>query len=221
MFRSHTLSLCIIVASALLVCAFSFPSPSTTKVTTVLIGDTSVNITIESRSGPREGLSFINVHENENTSVVACRAMQYYNGGSLTRIIHGHTRLVSFIYQGTTYTFDPNRIFTPIGVEATLKKYGPFSLGAAECVASFAKKLLNLYNFSSQSLIVALHNNGPGYSALSYMPGGPFEKDAAAIHLTPESDPSNFFFVTSSYQYGLLSDVSLGLNVVLQSNGVS
>jgi hypothetical protein len=56
--------------------------------------------------------------------------------------------LVSFKLEGTVYTFDPNRMFTPVGVEATLKEYGPYSPIAAKHVLAFSQRLLEIYDFN-------------------------------------------------------------------------
>jgi hypothetical protein len=56
--------------------------------------------------------------------------------------------LVSFKLEGTVYTFDPNRMFTPVGVEATLKEYGPYSPVAAKHVLAFSQRLLEIYDFN-------------------------------------------------------------------------
>ena len=66
-----------------------------------------------------EGLfSFLNLHENENTSVVAAKALIYQKGGgSITFLQHGLplTRDITFQYNGVSYTIDPNRMFTMPG----------------------------------------------------------------------------------------------------------
>lgn len=54
---------------------------------------------------------------------------------------------MSFKLEGQTYTFDPNRMFTPVGVEATLKQYGPFSPLAARHVLEFGQRVLQIYGF--------------------------------------------------------------------------
>jgi hypothetical protein len=60
---------------------------------------------------------------------------------------HGGDRLVSFALDGTVYTFDPNRMFTQVGVEATLREYGPYSPLAAKHVLAFSQRVLAIYDF--------------------------------------------------------------------------
>jgi hypothetical protein len=168
------------------------------------LGETAVNISVfaapvpTSSGAARAALHFLNVHQNENTSVVAAKVLLYYYGGycrpsascflrsffvfvlfinsdtrhathttyyrttlttplhthhrtrhrSITLLEHGGERLVSFKLEGTVYTFDPNRMFTPVGVEATLKEYGPYSPVAAKHVLAFSQRLLEIYDFN-------------------------------------------------------------------------
>jgi len=192
-----------------------FSATSDVSITNTMLGETQVNITIESRVGPLSSVAFLNVHENENTSVVAVRAMQYYYGGSLTRIIHGGKRTVTFALNGLNYTFDPNRIFTPHGIQATLALYGPNSTEAGNIVAAFAQQLLGLYQFDSQRVVLCIHNNGPGYSAADYLMGGVFANDASQVYIADGTSPHNFFFVTTQNLFDIVT--SAGFNCVLQN----
>jgi len=192
-----------------------FSATSIITTTNLMLGETQVNVTIESRQGPLSNVAFLNVHENENTSVVAVRTMQYYYGGSLTRIVHGGTRTVSFLLNGVNYTFDPNRMFTPNGINASLSLYGPYSTAAQSVVAWFATQLLQLYQFDQQRVVLCIHNNGPGYSAADYLPGGDSANDASAVTIVPGTSPHNFFFVTTQNLYGLITGA--GFNCVLQN----
>ena len=77
-------------------------------------------------SGMETALSFLNLHENENTSVVAARSYLSRNGGCLVKFDNGYSRTVSFQLSdnGEVYTVDPNRIFTKEGIIDTLNTYG-------------------------------------------------------------------------------------------------
>jgi len=183
------------------------------------LGTLSMNITVESRPGPLAHISFLNVHENENTSVVAIRAMQLYRGGVVTRLNHGGGRYIRFQLAGdpipaNVYVFDPNRMFTPFGIQQTLKLNGNYSDAAAAAVAQFAAQVLSVYNFNAQATVYSLHNNGD-YSALDYLPGHIFANDAAAVYLNSAISPHNFYFVTTQRLYDTI--MASGNNVVLQS----
>lgn len=59
----------------------------------------------------------------------------------------------------------------------------PFRSDADAAVAAFAEKVLEVYEFESQNIVLALHNNGPGYSASSYLPGGEFASAAQSVSI--------------------------------------
>jgi hypothetical protein len=192
------------------------------------IGNTPITVTREVFPTPEgcadclPGLSFLNLHENENTSVVAVRSFLLSNGGSLTKFAKGNTRTISFSMtvsqtgKTTTYTFDPNRMFTPEGIKATLDEYSTYSSSAAAEVEEFANNVLSLYEFSTQSIVLALHNNGGQYGAKSYLPGGSYANDAEKVHIENGTNPSDFFYVVDPYYYDSLA--LAGYNVVLQNN---
>ena len=187
--------------------------------TQVKLGDSIINVTKELFPLPKQSsieYAFLNLHENENTSIVAARAFLYQNGGSLVRFSHGSSRLISFYLQNVKYSFDPNRMFTSEGIDSTLKQYGPYSTSAANEVANFASNVLNIYEFSKQSLVLALHNNAGSYGASSYLPGGPYEDDASAVYIEPKTNPSDFYYVVDPQYFDWFADN--GFNVVLQNN---
>ena len=81
-----------------------------------MLGETLINITTYTqpdKAGNTGLYSFLNLHENENTSVVAAKTLIYQKGGgSITFLQHGGTRDISFIFKGNSYSIDPNRMFT-------------------------------------------------------------------------------------------------------------
>jgi len=86
---------------------------------------------------------------------------------------------------------------------------------AAALVSRFAEKILEVYHFADQNIVLCLHNNGPYYSASNYLPGGDMANDAEDVYIRAGSDPHNFFFVTHRVLFDRLSNAEL--NVVLQS----
>ncbi len=157
-----------------------------TSVVQYQLGDTICNITLYERAGDMSFVSFINLHANENTSVVAARSLIYLNGGRLVYLRHGNnSRLITFSLEGSEYTFDPNRMFTPVGIEKTLKDNGNYSDSASKAVQAFAAKVLEVYQFDKQYTVVSIHNNGPLYSAEAYLPNATFAQDAAEGNYIP------------------------------------
>jgi len=183
------------------------------------LGDTWMNITTYTQPNAegQTGLySFINLHQNENTSVVAAKTLIYQKGGgSIVFLQHGGTRDVEFTYNGVAYSIDPNRMFTWPGLEANLI---PYDEEAAALVAEFARTVLEVYDFDGQSIVLALHNNSPGYSALDYLPGEVYAEDASAVHIGDLFNPRDFFFVSNGAAGQSLYNCLTGqdFNAVLQ-----
>lgn len=127
-------------------------------------------------------------------------------------------RLVTFEVEGERWRFDPNRIFTEVGAEATLVEYNGSAPSAVIAeVRDLAEAILAAYGIDQGEPILALHNNSEGeYSAASYLPEGELASDASAVHLPPEADPDDFFFVTEAGLYAALA--AEGFPVVLQDN---
>jgi hypothetical protein len=181
---------------------------SSSEAFPIKIGDTTITITKETFPCPTYVtsdcpplLAFLNLHEDENTSVVAARSYLYVNGGSLVKFSNGPNRLITFSLGGKKYSVDPNRIFTPEGIKATLQTYSSYSDAAAAEVTKLASMMLEVYDFDNVVTILTLHNNGGGYGANSYLPGGVYENDAEKVNIPPESNPSDFYYVVDDYFY--------------------
>lgn len=183
------------------------------------LGDTWMNITTytQPNADGQTGLySFINLHQNENTSVVAAKTLIYQKGGgSIVFLQHGGTRDVEFTFQGNYYSIDPNRMFTWAGLEANLQ---PWNEEAAVLVAEFARTVLDVYNFDNQSIVLALHNNSPSYSALDYLPGEVYADDASEVHIGDLFTPRDFFYISNGPTGQALYDclVAQDFSAVLQ-----
>lgn len=162
-------------------------------------------------------LLFFNMHDDENTAVEAGLRVIELRGGRLLELQHSGNRLVSFEIASNTYKFDPNRIFTPLGIKKTLDRYSQAAPSAVQAVQSFSNSLIEDSRLGETELIVTLHNNGEGeYSAESYLPEGEYAIDAEAVHIQAGLDPDDFFFVTQDRLFQLFK--SAGYNVVLQNN---
>lgn len=182
----------------------------------IYIGDTKVKVmSYYNPIGEFSNLSFLNLHENENTSVVAARSLAHLKGGRVIWIDHGGERLISFKLKNVTYRFDPNRIYTKLGIELTLKQYGPYSKEAANEVEKFVEFIINYYDLYKKNPAIAIHNNSPSYSAIDYLPGHIYEKEALDVYICKDSEPRNFFMVTDKRHHLLLKEN--GYNSVLQT----
>ena len=187
-------------------------SPAASQV--IRLGDSSLQLASSWRDPVT--LTYVNVHENEQTSVEAARQVMGRHGGRLLELKARRQRLVSFTRGGIQYTFDPNRIFTDVGIQKTLRRYGPYSSAAQAEVAGLAAAIVDEVTRGRVFPVVALHNNSGGpYSVESYRSGAALAADAAEVHVNPRRSRADFFIVTERKAYAVLS--GLAFNVVLQS----
>lgn len=151
------------------------------------------------------------------------------------RIKNRGERLVTFNVGATTYSFDPNRMFTKMGRLTTLGAGVTISISLATpqtdkqtlgkaagepFVDTFQQKVLAIYGVSSVSTILTLHNNGGStYSAKSYAKGGEYQQEAAAIQLRPSI--SSFVFLTKQSTYDCLAKTSAKFSIVLQTPNIA
>ena len=127
-----------------------------------------------------------NVHDDENTSVQAGLKALAARSGRLVELKHSGEREIVFQIGGTEYRCDPNRIFTPVGVKATLEKLSGYNEQAETEVTRLGQMLIEHYQVDQVTAVIALHNNTEGrYAATSYVKGQEYEKEASAIHLIP------------------------------------
>ena len=158
------------------------------------------------------GPTFINLHDDENTSVIAAAAVIDSLGGTLLQLRHSGKRNVEFRLDGKPFEFDPNRMFTDLGATNTLNRFGGSIRSAHTEVRQFADEVVKEVN---ADIIFTLHNNSEDrYSAKSYL--DQYKNDAAAVHINPNRDPDDFYFVTEPLFYDALK--IRGYNVVLQNN---
>ena len=181
----------------------------------IRLGDSEIGVATTEKPGDR--FLYVNLHDDENTSVQAVQDVLKHSGGRLVELRHTGQRLVAFRLKGSDYRVDPNRIFTPAGLRATLERHSQYADDAALAVRRFAEGLLTVYRIDAAEAVIALHNNTPGmYSALSYADGGPYARDAEDVFIRGGSDPDDFFFVTERLVFDALK--RRGYNVVLQDN---
>src|SRR5690606_11673915 len=183
------------------------------EICSVSLGDSTVHLAIHgSADAP---VYFLNLHDNENTSVEAALEVMKTLPGRLVEIKHTGERLIAFSVGNRSYQFDPNRMFTPEGRRATLNRYGSFSLAAEKAVAVFADTVLQVYGIDRAGCIVTLHNNtNNDFSAKSYLPGAIYEKEARKVYIEPGTDTDDFVVVTRRRFYRYFK--RHGINVVLQ-----
>ena len=180
------------------------------------LGNSSVRVMEHRKDGP-EDLLFFNMHDDENTAVEAALNVIARRGGRLVELIHSGRRLIYFGLDQTHFIFDPNRMFTNAGAGESLHNGGSFSELALQEIRTLAKRILEGLDLGDNRLILTVHNNTEGaYSTLSYLPEGEYSKDAELAYLAPDSDPDDFFFVTTRNYFEFFRQE--GSSVVLQDN---
>lgn len=166
--------------------------------------------------GDIKNIICINLHDNETTSVEAAKSVLEEKGGTLLKIENKEERIIRFKLKGINYSFDPNRIFSRIGIEKTLKGAGKINREARKEVEKFARRILQLFP-DSASCIIALHNNTEeAFSVSSYLPGGDNEADARVVYTDSLQDLDDFILTTDSLIYSKMADN--GYNSIWQDN---
>lgn len=187
------------------------------------IGDTAIRIFFYEKKGPLN-IVYVHLHGDEPGARDAAIEMVNRFGGRVISFLHDNQRYITFTLDGVDYAFDPNRMFSAKGIEASLKredKYcsiGNFSHQAREQVVGFAQHIL-IHFFGKPEVVIAPHNNSDGdYHAVLYREGEKFADDAEHVHIVDNTHPGNFFFVIDKEHHEFLTDK--GFNSVLQSSSV-
>jgi hypothetical protein len=179
---------------------------------TLRLGDDSIQL-VTTDTGIA-GFTFLSLHQNEQTGVIAARRLISQHGGRLIEVRQSGQRLLSFSLMGIHYRVDPNRIFTNPGIEKSLRLYGRFSQPALAAVVRFREELLANILGDHPRLIVAVHNN-EGMSIENYRAGGSLQREAASVAANPKLHGHDFFLSWDASFFQRLQ--AAGFNVVLQS----
>jgi hypothetical protein len=188
------------------------------RVRRIALGRNTVDLLIHGDSDAR--VIFINLHQNEQTSVNAARAVMQELGQRLIELRAQGNRNIAFWIGLRPYLFDPNRIFSDHGIKQTLRFYGGYSDAAHSAVVGLRCAIIEEMQISGAAMVIALHNNGTGhYTINSYLPGAAAAMDALAVYVEPRADPGDFFLVTQRKAYDKLC--TSGFSVVLQNDVAS
>jgi hypothetical protein len=161
--------------------------------------------------------TMLNVHDDEDTSVAAGKANIAQFGGRVIELAHSGERLITFSLGGEKYSFDPNRIFSDVGITETLKKHSKVSPEAHAAIKEFAAEYLKHFALEQERVIIALHNTVDGiFSVGSFGPAGYLRADASATHISKRRSKFDFFYVTEQKFYNYLAERDF--NVVMQNN---
>jgi hypothetical protein len=174
------------------------------------------NIRLDITTWQDTGIVYLNLHENEQTSVKAAHEKLSALGGIFIELKAGGERSVTFEKDGNKYTFDPNRIFSLTGIIETLKENNSYDPDVAGTLENMAGRIMETIMDLKPGIIIALHNTTGDYSIDNYHEGNLFERDRAGIAVNPEMDKGDFFFTTDREAFEIIKHA--GYNVVLQDN---
>ncbi|MBL7738935.1 MAG: hypothetical protein JNK14_06920 [Chitinophagaceae bacterium] len=191
--------------------------PNSPLINTIFhkLGDRTIQIKTF-QYGKEKDIVYVNVHDDEITSVNAAKRLLEIESGLLIKIENYKTRNIKFRLDGKYYTFDPNRMFSRVGIIQTLTMFGKVSTRAVDEIEKFANRILQLIP-ETPRCIIALHNNTNGkFSINSFLPGNIREKDAKRLYINQEEDPDDIFLTTDSALYQRLADDKY--NTIFQDN---
>ena len=130
-------------------------------------------------------------------------------------LVHSGERNVVFYLHQKRYEFDPNRIFTDVGIKKTLIEFGNYSPQAHTEVKKLTNKIKQLL---PKGKIIAVHNN-KSYSLKDYLPGQDLEADARALNIHAHNHYRNFYLVTKKNDYVRLK--KLKFNSIWQAHNAT
>lgn len=166
--------------------------------------------------GERTDIVFINLHDDEATSVDAAKRILEEYGGMLIEIENNAQRNIRFRLGKYFYEIDPNRIFSKEGIKRSLLQSGRTSPKAIDESAKLGERILKLIP-EQTGCIIALHNNTPDhFSALEYTPGNKRAAESKKVYINPDQDADDFFLTTDNSLYEKLADKRY--NTILQDN---
>jgi hypothetical protein len=203
-----------VLAVGLLLFVLGCAAPRTTTEF-ISAGETVVAVNVTQRGNHMP--TMINLHDDENTSVAAGKFVVAKTGGRLVELVHSGDRHLTFALEGKSFRFDPNRMFSDTGIQATLSRQGDYSEAAHQAVKNFAANFIERYALDCEPVIIALHNtSGGGLTIQSYLPEGRLQAVTAQVHVSSQRQPGDFFYVTEPGMFDYLRE--LDFNVVLQDN---
>jgi hypothetical protein len=199
----------------LLIAAIQAFGQDTTYERKYKLGNTLINMFSICYVPCSKAVIFINLHEDEKTSITAGDTYLKETAGTILSLKHTGERLITFYLGDKKFMFDPNRIFSKFGIRTSLTKLSAYTPMAEKVVDSFARHILTNYVEGSK-LIVTLHNNtDKNFSVSSYKKGQPEGRNAAQVFINKDMDEDDFILTTEPAIFNKLKEKNI--NVVLQN----
>lgn len=174
----------------------------------VNLGEDTVTIHVITKG---HGKTFLHVHQNETTALLAAKIYVEKHGGKVITLKHNGQRNIVFHLKGERYEFDPNRIFTENGIKKTLTKFSKTNPEAVDEVNKLACKIKSLL---PKGKVIAVHNN-QNYSFKDYLKGHNLAKDAQKLNFCDKKNYRNFMLTTKESDYDRL--LGTKFNLILQA----
>jgi hypothetical protein len=166
--------------------------------------------------GERTDIVFINLHDDEVTSVDAAKRVLEEYGGLLIEVENHAQRNIRFKLDRYFFNVDPNRIFSEEGIRKSLEQLGKVSNKAIDEVEKLGQRIIQLIPEEAKC-VIALHNNTPDlFSVTEYTAGNKRSVDSKKVYVNAEQDADDFFLTTDNNLYEKLADK--GFNTILQDN---
>lgn len=184
----------------------------TMEQTHINIGDSTLIIN-EQFLNKDSSVLFLNIHEDEQTSIEAIQEFNKTKSVNFSFLEHNKTRRITFNLKHKSYSFDPNRIFTRKGVRNTIEPKRFFNFKSKAVVRYIASHIISI--IKRYDVIVTLHNNTDvNYSIKSYAPGEDESENTAELNINDTWDPDDFVYTTEKQYFDYLK--AEGVNVILQ-----
>jgi len=208
----------VFIAAGLFPAAHSKNNPLTYQAASFSYYFPQKNVEVVKSAYEEPGLSFLVLHDDENTGVEAAHDFCKAGGGSIVELQYGEERNITFGYRKTKFSFDPNQMFNNAGTYKTLRKYS-VNRPVAETISlvrALAFEVLNTYNPDSLGYFITLHNNTEGrFSIASYQHDPLLKGVADSVYINQEMDEDDLILVTEPVFFSYLKARSI--NTVLQS----
>lgn len=181
---------------------------------TLYLGEEKVWVDIH--KGAEADITLLNLHDNENTAVKAGLVFIEKYGGRLIELRHGRGREVVVRVNGVLHRFDPNRLFSDVGLRKSLEYFQKYSDEVFSIAVAFRDSLMNLFAIQEESVVIAIHNNTPDKMSINdFLDGEWYGDDTREVFINPHQDSDNFFVVTQHDIYTALA--VRGYNVALRA----
>jgi hypothetical protein len=182
--------------------------------TKVQINNFPINLVRYSYGKPT--ISFLAIHDDEDTGVKAAFEFMRFSGGSIIDSQYGGMRNFKFINDTEEFQTDPNSIYTKRGVPIGVEKFGPVDDDVVKHLERTGKEILKAYDPEKLGYIFTLHNNADGgFGIASYLQSYELETAADSVFINFQMDADDLILVTEVELFNKLKIANV--NVVLQS----